>query len=250
MKPKGQEDDRRFWGAVIVIYFLLWACLWAFHRFARVGRGLSVDGLAEVETTLFAAATGFLAVLFQVRSASRQLREQLADQHQASDAESERQKKAVAAALLSEIDCFYAAQLSDRSKLFESSERTESGPEPTEVFYSLVGKPFVVYESLADKLGGFDSTIARGIVLTYGSMATFVELLKLYERDVSDTSSRAPLGQEARKTLREQMQKRVRQSAERAVQLAALICEKLCGLSGTDFSTLFIAKESEGRHQH
>ena len=249
MKPKGREIDWQFWVAVPVVGILLYALLTLFHRYAQLGRSLSVDGLAMVGTTLFAAATGFLAVLFQVRSASRQLREQLADQHQASDAESERQKKAVAAALLSEIDCFYATQLSDRSKLFESSKRMESGPESTEVFYSLVGKPFVVYESLADKLGGFDSTITRSIVLTYGSMATFVEFLKLYEREASDTSSPAPLGQEKRKTLREQMQKKVRQSAERAAQLAVWTCGELCGLSGTDFSKLFIAKELESRHQ-
>jgi hypothetical protein len=197
-------------------------------------KGFTPDGIM----TLVAGVLAFAAVQWQMWDQRRTLLQ-----------EQERQKKAVAAALLSEIDCFYLAGLSGRSELFESWERMGSDPKSLEVFYTVVGKSFVVYESLADKLGGFDSTITRSIVLTYRSMAAFVECLKIYEQEASDTSSPAPVGQEMRKTRRQQMQKEVRQSAEGAVQLAASTCRALCNLSETDFSKLFIAKESESRHQ-
>jgi len=103
MKQKVQDNDWKFWAAVVVVSIVLYAGLRAFHRFTQLGSSLSVDGLAMIGTTLVAAATGFLAILYQVRSSSRQLREQMADQHLSSTLESERQKRAIAKALLFEV---------------------------------------------------------------------------------------------------------------------------------------------------
>jgi len=215
------------------------------YRRTDWSKGFSPDGAL----TLVAGVIAFIAVVIQIRSSSKQVENQIKAQRDSDREEQERQKKAVAAALLSEIDCFYLAGLSERSKLYESWEGRGSDPKSFEVFYTVVGKSFVVYESLADKLGGFDSTITRSIVLTYGSMAAFVECLKICEQGAGDTSIRGPVGPEMLKALRMQTQEEVRKSAESAVQYAALTCWTLCGLSGTDFSKLFIAKEPESGHQ-
>jgi len=201
---------------------------------------LTLDGLM----TLIAGVIAFIAVIIQIRSSSKQVQEQIKAQRDAEKAELERRRRAVAAALLSEIDSFYASHLERRNELFEFWKRKDTDPQSVEVFRALTGKPFAVYESLADELGGFDAAIARGIVMTYGLMANFIDLLERYERELGDTSSRGSAAQALRNQVREGMRNSIRKVGELAVQSVVMMCRALCVLSYTDFSTLFVAKES------
>ena len=192
-------------------------------------KGFTPDGIM----TLIAGALAFAAVQWQMWHQRRTSRQ-----------EQENHKRAVAAALLSEIDCFYASHLDRRNELFEFWERTDTDRQSIEVFQTLAGKPFAVYESLAGELGGLDAVVARGIVVTYGLMGAFLEMLKRYERESSGTSGRVPASLELRDQVLKEMRKPIRQLAEQAVQSVVMICRLLCFLIGTDFSTLFVAKES------
>lgn len=207
--------------------------------------GVTPDGVM----TLMAGIIAFVAVIIQIRSSSRQVRDQIKAQRDAEQVERERQKRAVAAALLSETDCFYAKYLEETSEPFPSWKRIENDPRLTEVFQAPIGKPFVVYESLADKLGGFDAMVARGIVFAYGRMAAFVENLRLYEREMRERPTRFLKQQDDRKRILEDIRNETRQSREQAVQAAAQLCRDLCKLSGTDFSTLSIAEGVRSRFQ-
>ena len=215
------------------------ALLVVVYRRTDWSKGFTPDGAL----TLVAAAIAFIAVIVQIRSSSEQVQDQIKAQRDAEEAERERQRRAVAAALLAEVDSFYARFLQRRSKLFDSWKRTENDPQSREVFHSVAGNPFVVYESLADKLGDFDATVTRAIVLTYGAMSAFTETAKRYEREASGTRSGDPAAQEIRRLTREYMRNKMRDTAEVAVQSVVIACRVLCGLSNTDYSALFVSKE-------
>jgi hypothetical protein len=190
MKLNDQEVDWKFWAAVPIVGIVLCAGLIGFHRCTQIGRSLSVDGLAMVGTTLVAAAIGFLAVVLQVRSGGRQLREQLADQHLASAAELERQKRAVAAALSAEIDDFYKFSL---RHLWEKRERI-CGPiallnMPPYELGPLPSTAFVVYRATAHQLGTLGVETVKSVVGLYNFMASFVDHYQIYRGAWSPSSS-------------------------------------------------------------
>ena len=77
------------------------------YRRTDWSKGLTPDGAM----TLVAAAIAFIAVIWQIRSSSKQVQEQIRAQRDAERKERERQRKAVATAILFEIDGFYAGYL-------------------------------------------------------------------------------------------------------------------------------------------
>jgi len=189
MKPKDQKNDLRFWLAVPVVLIVLCVGLTLFHRCTELGESLSVDDLAMVGTTLFAAAIGFLAVVFQVRSASRQLREQMADQHKASAEESERQKRAVAAALLAEIDDFYEFLLKGLwEKRNSICGAIELLMKPPPELGPLPSTTLVIYRSIAHQLGTLSVATVKSIVSLYNFIANFGETYETYRRAWSPSS--------------------------------------------------------------
>ena len=226
----------QFVGTLAVVALAIIVC-----RRTDWSKGFSPDG----NLTLVTAAIAFVAVIIQIRSSSKQVQDQIRAQRDAEEEDRERQMRSVAAALLSEIDCFYASHLEPVSRAFESWRMTENDPQSVEAFRFVAGKPFTVYESLADKLGGFDATIAWGIVYTYGTMGAFAELLKLYEREMSGMSSRDRADQEMRSENREVMRNKIRELAKTTTFVMVTMCRPLCHFCGKDFSTLFIAKDPE-----
>ena len=215
------------------------------YRRTDWSKGFTPDGVM----TLVAGVIAFVAVIIQIRFSSKQMQDQMREQRDAEEEDRERQMRSVAAALLSEIDCFYASHLEPRSRLFESWRMTENDPQSVEVFRFVAGKPFAVYESLAERLGGFDATIAWGTVYTYGTMAAFAELIRLYERETSGMSSQDRAGQEIRSDAREVLRNKIRESAKTTMFVMVTICRPLCRFCGKDFSTLFIAKDPEAASQ-
>lgn len=169
MKPKDQENDRQFWLVVVVVSIVLYGGLTVFHRYTQLGRSLSVDGLAMIGTTLVAAAIGFLAILLQVRSSSKQLRDQIREQRDAERTEQERQKKAVASALLLEIDNFYLRHLIDREIGAKVWRQLDANRQTVEVLKLIIGAPFVIFEASADRLRELDESTSRAVIASYGA---------------------------------------------------------------------------------
>jgi len=243
MKPKGQENDWRFWVAVPVVGIVLYALLTLFHRYTDLGRSLSVDGLAMVGTTLFAAATGFLAILFQVRSASRQLREQLAEQHQASAAESERQKKAVATLLLFEIDGFYATYLrGPRDPLERKRLETDELPQIASIGPNL----FPVYRGNTSRIGEFPTYCVQAVVGFFQQADSIVSNLVDYAWSLERDRQLRPtmLDERDLRTIKEYRSQRalawtqldrIAAALPEAIKLAYLVCHALCQFAGIPF---------------
>jgi hypothetical protein len=126
-----------------------------------------------VGTTLVAAAAGFLAILCQVRSSSKQLRDQIKAQRHAEQVEQDRQKRAVATANAFEIDCIYRAFVRDVEVLFKSAGSNHDFAQ------KLVGKrierlPFAVYEGCAPLLGELPAPLVEAVVHFYGGTTAYL----------------------------------------------------------------------------
>lgn len=176
MRPTDPDNDRQFWVIVVAVGIVLVVGLTWFHRCFELGRSLSVDGLAMVGTTLIAAAAGFLAIVLQVRSSSRQLRYQMKAQRDGEREERERQKRSVATAILLEIDdfCMHVSGLCDvlfNQDLPESEKRA--------AFLKFVPLAFTVYPSIADKLGGTGVEATSAVVKFYNKANALNHYLQL-----------------------------------------------------------------------
>lgn len=134
-----------------------------------------------------------------------------------------------------EIEQFYIRHVNQRADLFKSWEEIKKHPRSVEIFHVVVGKPFVVYESLAGEIGGFDPMIAKAVILSYGSMAVLLDLMKAYEQIHTSGEDLAHI---------EQMRTKIREQVNQTLAFMVLACKALSALSGTDFATLVIAKET------
>ena len=178
MSPERQGSDWRFWAAVPVVGIVLCAGLIGFHRYTHLGRSLSVDGLAMVGTTLVAAAIGFLAIVYQVRSSSRQLREQMADQHQASAEELERQERAIARAIRYEIDNFYVMELD----LVENNlANWHAGNDNLPTAAGLRTNISEIYKAVSPILGSLNARSVSAIVKFYSMVGSYEGLWRDYQ---------------------------------------------------------------------
>lgn len=107
---------------------------------------LTLDGLM----TLIAGLVAFLAVMIQICSSSKQLRDQMKSQHKAEQEEQKRHMKAVATALLFEIDGFYATYLRQSRDRLEKMDLEKDGlPQMASFGPNL----FPVYHGNARKIG-------------------------------------------------------------------------------------------------
>jgi len=229
MKPSSREIDWKFCAAAPIVFIALYLGLTAFHRWFQLGRGLSVDGLTMIGATLFAAAAGFLAILYQVRSSSKQLRDQIRAQRDAEQAEQERQKKAVATAILFEVDYIYRYIIRDVGDLVKGY------PPGLQWAYELVGRgvermPFTAYESNASVLGTLDQALAEGVVHLYGHFTHFFGAVNNLSAAV-DRAASASLG-DMRRTLVEELAKHVESWLPPVRKLTAEVSERLCEFTG------------------
>lgn len=201
-----------------------------FHRCTKLGRSLSVDGLAMIGTTLIAAAAGFLAILYQVGSGSRQLREQMADQHQASDAELDRQRRAIAKALMFEVDDFYCNHLRyvyDHYRKFDGAIEQLPGVTGMDI------RPFAVYDGNTPLLGLLTDDVVRSVVVFYDTARFHLLMVRDYKDLLREYQygTRLPMaGEEAR-----QVFYYVRGSVPRLTRLAYEACRKLARVTEVPF---------------
>jgi len=251
MSPERQQSDWQFWVAVPIVGIVLCVGLVGFHRYTQIGRSLSVDGLALVGTTLVAAAAGFLAILYQVRSASRQLREQLADQHRTLATESERQKKAVATALLFEIDGFYATYLRQPRDLLTTKEVAK---DPLPRFTSIGPNRFPVFHGNASKIGELPTDCVLALVGFFRQADSIVSNLADYTssldraRDFEHAPRDVPdpwVSRGGHQALARVQLGRIKNVLPEAIRAAHLVCHMLCKFAGIPFEhpTVTLAAE-------
>jgi len=195
------------------------------------------DGILAFAGGTFAV----IAVLLSNRRSRINLQKQLDAEKKIREDEQSAQRRAVAASLSAEIDNFYMLRLMNRSRIFQSWEKMKSDLAAIEVFISVAGRPFTVYEASADRLGDFGQGIATGIIACYSALAAFDELQRRYERTRNQMQ-----GGESRivEQVVSELQLQIKQSAEQAIHLALIICKCLTQLAGTEFSSLLVAKES------
>ncbi len=213
---------RNIWG-IAGLAALLFAILGAVRLLwggALLPAGLSIGSLLA----LLGGTLAFLAVMIQIEAERR-----------ARDEERESQRRTVAAALLSEIDIFYLRYWEKRSELFESWDKMKTDTKAVEVYKVIVGRPFVVYEASAEKLGTLGETNARWVVLCYGVLDGYVQRLLHYEQ-VRRSGTVEPVFVE--------LQRKIRDSTEQDVSLALNVCKLLADLAKIDFSKFSIARES------
>jgi hypothetical protein len=118
--------------------------------------------------TLIAGIIAFAAVIMQVRSSSKQVRDQIKAQRDAEHDEQKRQKLAVAKALLTEIDHFVLFHV-----------RPLINKEPGREFVKFLDDtPFTVFQANAYRLGEMESETARTVVHFYGLASEHVASLR------------------------------------------------------------------------
>ena len=162
-------------GLVLLVAFV---ALVAFHRWSGLGKLLSNDYYAMVGTTLLAAVLGFGAIWHQTRSSYRQLREQLAAQRDAEREERERQKRAVATALLFEIDCFRTIELDFVEESLARRHRASNGF-PTGA--GLRTNLSEIYRGVSPLLGSLNSKSVSAIVRFYSMVGMYEALWREYQ---------------------------------------------------------------------
>lgn len=219
------HTPRRFWKIVALTALSLgfFGILRLYWGAAHWKNELPLEGLIA----LYAGVIAFVAVMIQ-----------LEEERNARVAEHERQRRALATAILIEIDHFYVRHLIDRAEGSKVWRQLETNPRAVEVFKLIVGKPAAIFEASADKLGELDEKTSRAIIASYGASAAYLELMKYYQ----DLSAKGPMSGSLPE--RKALQVEITRAGDQATQFACWACQLLCELTGTSFSTLMIASES------
>lgn len=138
------------------------------------------DGIAAIVVGLIA----YFAVIRQIRASERQVREQLANERAAATAELDRRAKALAIALVAEINDFYQFSLRGLYGRMKGwfPEESVTGVSTFPEFGALPSIAFTVYKSTAQDLGILNLRSVRSVIQLYGSMTSFVDLYDGYRK--------------------------------------------------------------------
>jgi hypothetical protein len=201
-------------------------------------KGFTPDGVM----TLIAGVLAFAAVQWQIW-----------DQRRAAHREQDRQKRAVATALLFEIDGFYRSYLRDPRKFWAHIDPKKDALPGVR---SVGENPFPVYGGNASKIGELENYNVQGIVHFYGEANSYLSMLRDYRNaleaisylatslSITQRSSEGPpwlvREGEARAHL-----SRLKQAVPELIKFAWLVCYYLCRDTGTEFKfpTIGVAAE-------
>ena len=191
--------------------------------------------------TLAAGILAFVAVQLQMRNQRRAVRQ-----------EQERQKKAVATAVLFEIDGFYRSHLRDPRKLLE---RIDPIKDNLPGIRSVGPTPFPVYLGNASKIGELNMDNVQAIVHFYSAANSYLSILRDYKNSL-DRADRAkllsmtPRGSPDLSSLADEAQarlnlKHMKEALPELIRFAWLVCYYLCRSTGNEFEfpTVGVAAE-------
>ena len=175
-------------------------------------------------------ALALLGVWWSSHQSIKNLEKQLEAERKVRAEETERQKRAVAKALLFEVDDFYSNHLMgvyDRYRSFDGS--IEKLPGVT----GMDRRPFAVYDGNTASLGAFSDEVVRSVVVFYDTARRHLSINRDYKellREYQYGHHSPEAGQEAR-----QLFFYVRGSIPRLTRLSYEACMKLACLSGVPF---------------
>jgi len=178
--------------------------------------------------TLIAGLIAFAAVEWQIRV-----------EKQARKEEGARQKRAVAKAILFEIDDFYRSQVQGVGGYLDGFARKRELCEVVRVPPSL----FTVYQANTARLGDLPDEAVEAIVHFYTKAAKFLALREDYRAEREDHSELALDHPDNRKATT--LFGHMRDSLPVIAQAAYIACEKLCSIAGVGFKvpTVAVARE-------
>ena len=195
---------------------------------------LTLDGLM----TLIAGIIAFAAVIIQIRSSSKQVRDQIRAQRDADREEQERQRKAVATAILFEIDDFYYFHLRGVHGYLEGIARKGELLEVVRIPPSL----FDVYRGNTPMLGDLPDEVVEVVVHFYSKAEQFLALREDYRAERERHAEPASHPDDRKeKTLFGHL----RDSLPGLKRAAYAACERLCGFTGVEFKAPRIAIAAE-----
>jgi uncharacterized protein YjeT (DUF2065 family) len=195
---------------------------------------LTLDGLM----TLVAGIIAFVAVIIQIRSSSHQVRDQIRAQRDAEQAERERQKKAIATALLFEIDDFYRYHVRGAYDRLDGKARSRELPEVVRIPQSR----FAVYEGNTPRLGELPHDLVEAVVHFYSKAEHLFAMREDYraERERGPANILLPQGTKAFTLMGH-----IRDFLPGLTLAAYIACEGLSGFADVKFEPLRIAIAGE-----
>jgi hypothetical protein len=197
-------------------------------------KGFTPDGVM----TLVAGVIAFIAVIIQIRSSSKQVQDQIKAQRDAEREEQERQKRALATAILFEIDLIYRSMIRGTSDDIQNARGEEYLLKPHSLH-------FTVYEANAGKIGQLPREIGQEIVGFYGSATRFLTTLQL----CSDAARNAhePRGSIDWKAMALQYHEQTVKTIPSMRLLTYMVSRDLCEYTRVEFAAPAIAVAAENR---
>jgi hypothetical protein len=189
---------------------------------------LTWDGLLTFITGILAFFAGLLAffgIRSQIHHADAGLQRQLDAEKKAREEASNAQRRAVATALLFEIDSQYVSNVRDILKSFDEQDAmpalTSTGPDP-----------FPVYVGNANMLGSLPASLVEVIVNYYGDLRDYVAVIDEYAHGYEMHLQGNTIGRSLMKSL----VPKIKSDGAAIIQLTYTICGLLCDFAGTAFS--------------
>jgi hypothetical protein len=134
---------------------------------------LTLDGIM----TLVAGVIAFIAVIIQIRSSSKQVQDQIKTQHDAEREERERQRRAIATAILFEIDSFCAVDLDFTAKSLAKWD-ADSNNIPTAAHLRTNNSE--IYKGISPLLGSLNAVSVGAVVHFYSMVGMYEGLWRSY----------------------------------------------------------------------
>jgi hypothetical protein len=217
----------------------MWQSAWSWLKSGDWGPTFEgVAALVGALATLTAGVLAFLIVRKQIKSSSGDLQKQLDADKRARQEEQERQKKAVATAILFEIDDFYRYHLRGAHGRLEESASKGELLEVVRIPPSM----FAVYRGNTPRLGELPDEVAEVVVHFYSKAEQFFALREDYraERERHAEPADHPDNRKERTLFGH-----LRDSLLGLTRAAYIACERLCSFTGVDFKAPRIAIAAE-----
>ena len=190
--------------------------------------------------TLVAGVIAFVAVIIQIRSSSKQLHDQMKAHRDSEREELERQKKAVATAILFEIDDFYHYHVRGVYGYLEERTRTRTGA-LTEVI-RIPPSLFAVYSGNTPRLGELPDEVVEVIIHFYSKAEQFLALREDYKA-AAERLTGSIVERDYLKTMT--LFGHLRDSLPGLTRAAYIACDRLASFTGVSFQSPRIAVAAE-----
>jgi hypothetical protein len=137
-------------------------------------KGFTPDGVM----TLIAGVIAFIAVIIQIRSSSKQVQDQIKAQRDAEREERERHKRAIATAILYEIDSFYRIDLELADKTLAGWDAASNNLPSAAGLRTNISE---IYKGISPLLGSLNASSVSAIVKFYSMVGTYEGLWHSYQ---------------------------------------------------------------------